>query len=114
MAYFAAGHLAELIDSETPAETGFDGLLEVFFKELGDLDVLDDEAGRKGQEIGDDVYELGQLIATSDSRDQGCADFQAASGTIDLLTGTGKRSCRARPPTSGRIRPRSPRVKGRS
>lgn len=88
MAYFAAGHLAELIDSETPPETGFDGLLKVFFKELGDLDVLDDEAGRIGQEIGDDVYELGQLIATSDSRDQGWAEFrQARSTTIDLLTG---------------------------
>lgn len=87
MAYFAAGHLAGLIDSETPAETGFDGLLKVFFKELGDLDVLDDEAGRIGQGIGDDVYELGQLIATSGSRDQGWAEFrQARSTTIDLLT----------------------------
>ena len=88
MAYFAAGHLAELIDSETPAETGFDALLKIFFEKLGNLDVLDDEAGRIGRGIGDDVYELGQLIATSDSRDQGWAEFrQARSTAIDLLTG---------------------------
>jgi hypothetical protein len=87
MAYYAAGHLAELIETKNSPETGFDELLTTFFEQLGHLDVLADEAARIGQGIGNDVYELGQLIATSDSREQGWNEFRHARSTaLDLLT----------------------------
>ena len=87
IAYYAAGHLAELIETGNSPESGFEDLLATFFEHLGDLDVLADEAGRIGQAIGDDVYELGQLIATSDSREQGWSEFRRARSTaLDLLT----------------------------
>jgi hypothetical protein len=87
MAYYAAGHLAERIDSGAPTDSAFDQLLRDFFDRLGDDDVLSTDAYGIGQVLGDDVYELGQLIETSETREQGWSEFrQGRSDAVRLLS----------------------------